>query len=172
VTRRQPSGSGRTTLLRDSMSLVRLIFALALAALVGCDRTPVGPPLAPVSGTVTLDDRPLGGAMIALVPIGSTLGWGGTCRTADDGRYELVERKTRRPGVPTGEYKVVIGKRATPEAGDAVSAEPVPPQLSAAREQLPPRYSDVGQTELRATVGPDGGTIDFPLETQRAEVRR
>lgn len=71
--------------------------------------------LAPVSGRVTLDGKPLAGVAItfqplrteASEPVASTLGSTGV--TDADGRYVLRSMTTNSPGAAVGHHKVYIG---------------------------------------------------------------
>ena len=51
-----------------------LIRLCMLALLAGCGGNSNLPKLMPVTGTVTLDGKPLSGVMLSFVPIGSTHG--------------------------------------------------------------------------------------------------
>jgi len=121
--------------------------------------------LAPVSGTVTLDDKPLVGAAVTFLPIGTTKGRICYGVTDQNGRYELA-MDGQYKGAPAGQFLVLCNKWVMPDGSD------IPPdsKLSAvelgAKELLPPRYSQEETSELRATVPPNGGTFDFKLTSR------
>lgn len=141
-----------------------LLCPLALAA-AGCSK-PTGPPLVSVGGTVTLDSKPLSGAQVAFVPTGSTPGQDARGYTDKEGRYKVISR--HGTGAPVGQYRVAISKLVMPDGSDFPLDSDVGPADSPARETLPPRYQDLQQTVLTATV-PEGGTdkLDFALKTGR-----
>jgi hypothetical protein len=137
--------------------------AFLIVTLAGCGESSGRPSLVPVSGTVSLDDKPLSGAVVTFIPAGSTPGGMVTARTGQDGQYTLKSRNGS--GAPPGEYRVVISKRKMPDGSDVPADDPTPPIQSPARETLP-LYSDQNNPTLGATVPPDGGTIHFPLKSQ------
>jgi hypothetical protein len=145
---------------------MRILFTLAVLAslgFVGCQgRDPNLPDLVPVTGRVTLDDKPLAHASVSFVPTGSTQGTGSGAVTDAEGKYEL---RTAHDGIgaPVGEYKVFISKLVLPDGSDYKLDSGISPMDAGADEALPPRYSDQEQTTLKAAVPEGGGTIDFPL---------
>ncbi len=142
--------------------LVGLLAVMLLVGL-GCrGRDPNLPRLVPASGRVTLADKPLTGAMVTFVPTGQTRGPIAEARTDQEGRYELVCPQGR--GAAVGDYRVTIRKWVMPDGSDYVPQAGVGPDDSPARQVLPPRYSDLQQTTLTATI-PEGGsnTLDFAL---------
>jgi hypothetical protein len=81
----------------------RLIVAAGLLALacLGCSQ---GPPLGSVTGTVTLDGKPLGNVLVTFNP---NEGGGSSTGTTDSaGKYELVH--TDRKGAVLGMHKVTV----------------------------------------------------------------
>jgi lysophospholipase L1-like esterase len=99
------------------------------------------------SGTVTLDGKPLEGATVAFVQGATPVAVG---KTDADGKFQLTTDGV--PGVPPGEYGVVISK----------GREDVRKS-----ELVPPRYSSPHRTVLRFIVPAEGTTnVDFRLTTQ------
>ncbi len=134
---------------------------LALAA-VGCAKP--GPPLTEVKGTLSLDGKPLDGAVIRFNPIGETPGHGGIAVADSEGKYVAIAGGTDKlPGLPAGEYKVLITRQRRPD--DTPPAQDVPDIISDAKETVPPPYSSSRDTPLRAKVGTANETIDFHLKT-------
>ena len=142
------------------MTLSRLV-SLFLLTVAGCG--PSGPPLVAVTGTVTLDNRPLAGAQVTFLPPDSTPGAGASGRTGPDGKYTLQSRNGA--GVAVGEYRVFISKRLMPNGAEVPPDDPTPPIRSPARELLP-RYSNLGKPVLSASVPSAGGTFDFALQSK------
>lgn len=142
-------------------------WAMLFLVIVGCGAPKADlPPLVPVSGTVTLDGKPLANAGVTFIPVGATRGGIYSSITDDSGRYELIDRESRK-GAPVGEFKVICTKWVMPDGKDYPKDSNVSPLESNARELLPPRYSNESHTELKATI-PDGGTTaDFTLKSRR-----
>lgn len=122
-----------------------LASALLLAALAGCSRSN-RPPLGAVTGTVTLDGRPLPAAAVHFTPSGP----GRTSLGSTDAAGEYRLRYLRDiEGANLGRHTVRI-MTATEENGG--------------REILPPRYHSA--TVLEATVQPGTNRIDFSLQSR------
>jgi hypothetical protein len=149
--------------LRHRLALVLLGPA---AALFGCNKS-VDPALAPVSGTVTLGGEPLGNATVTFIPKDGTPGFGGVGKTDETGKYTLKGSRDDAPGIPPGEYRVVIGKRLMPDGTDVSSSDNTPPMVSPAKESLPDIYSSMTTTTLSANVPVGGGTFDFSLPRKK-----
>jgi hypothetical protein len=122
-----------------------LQLGLLVVVLAGCGRA--GPEVAPVSGRVTLDGRPLESADLMFQVEGKSPGVG---RTDQDGRYELMYKRGVA-GTPIGSNRVAI----------TVSSELVsnPPPI-------PARYNT--ETELTAEVQPgEDNVFNFDLTSDR-----
>lgn len=139
---------------------VRLL--LITVGLSGCGGDSSGPAMAPVSGVVTLNSKPLAGAEVYFTGDG----FEGFGKTKEDGSYSLVR------GAPVGKCKVYITK--TPGSGEAGQGEldPIigmdPEQMKAMNQGaagpakkplLPPEFSDPKLTKLTFDV-PEGGASD------------
>jgi hypothetical protein len=138
----------------------------AVVLLAGCGADPGAADLAPVEGTVYLNDQPLADAVVTFTPAGSTKGVVSTGRTGADGRYTL---KTVRghEGAAVGEHKVVISKLVLPD-GSALGPDAGVGQMdSQAKELLPAAYSSAEQTTLTATVKTGGPPLDFRLKAEK-----
>lgn len=123
------------------------------------------PTLAPVSGTVTLDGKPLAGAAVSFVPQAGTEGAGAFGTTDAEGRFTL-DHRSGRPGVEPGTYTVSFSKMALKDGS------PIPPGKTAADveavEHVPRQYTPGFQAtnDTPATVAlveASGGTFDFAL---------
>lgn len=135
--------------------LVGSLALLAVATLAGCGQHR-GPDysvlkLARVTGTVTLDGKPLAGAHLAFIEADARPPRQCFAVTDASGRYEVF-RDTNVPGCLPGEMKVEIARASFSEEGDGTSAGP----------EIPARYNR--ESELKVTVEPNGDhTFDFPL---------
>lgn len=139
-------------------------FALAVL-LTGCGTTASNqPPLMPVSGTVTLDGKPISGVAISFIPIGATHSTGASGYTDNAGRYKIMATRGGT-GTPVGEYRVVAIKWVMPDGSDFPTNSKVGPMniKSPAKQVLPAKYSAWDQPILKATVRDGANTIDFLL---------
>lgn len=134
---------------------------LLFSVFAGCGSSPgvSEPPGERVSGTVTLGDKPVPGATVTFIPVGSTPGYFYSGLTDQSGKYELKNRNGK-PAVPAGEYKVTCSVGGGPGSdAPADGARPAPAPSVA----IPLRYGSEHETDLKATVPAGGGTIDFKL---------
>lgn len=138
-----------------------LMIVIALSA-SGCG----GPPeadygklgLVDISGTVTLDGRPLGGATVHFVDTDQTYCIG---VTDDAGHYEMM-LDSRKSGVVPGEKIVRISSRAAPsEAGAA--AEEDPDATPKATEKVPACYNKSSALKIQVTAA--DSAMDFDLKS-------
>jgi hypothetical protein len=120
-------------------------------------------PIAPVSGKITLDGKPLAGARIGFEPqpIGNSLesGPGSYAKTDEQGRYTLKALNGQEGAVVTTHDIWIRTFVAKADRGDLT--------IAAAKERVPARYND--SSTLTFTV-PEEGTdaADFAL-TSKAE---
>jgi hypothetical protein len=126
-----------------NMKMRPTLSCLLILLVAGCGQS--GPELAPVTGQVTLDGRPLENADLTFSVQGKSPG---VARTDGDGRYEVMYKRGVM-GAPVGPNKVSI----------TVSSEVVrnPPRI-------PPRYNTETKLEREVKAGEDN-VFDFPLTT-------
>lgn len=139
-----------------------------MGLVVGCTAespNPERPNLQPVTGVVTLDGKPLVGAVVTFLNLDEhgTLTVG---ETDAEGAYRLTYLGAA--GTAPGPYRVAVSYLMGTEGqviGLARRSTLAPTaELNSAKELLPPKYSDLGRTELKATVPGGGGTFPFKLE--------
>jgi hypothetical protein len=136
-----------------------VLLAAFLAACSGCGKNPHR--VAPVSGTVTMDGRPLANATVAFLPEtkpGAMPSPTSRGETDSQGRYSLTTSEGK-PGAVVGENKVRVStlkSRAGSESeGGAVLA----------RETVPEKYN--ARTTLTFTVPEEGSDgADFQLQSK------
>jgi hypothetical protein len=135
---------------------------MALAAMTGgCSDNSSGPETYPVIGTVTMDGKPVAGAVIQFMPDSSSAGaLGGQASTAADGGYDvsvfLDQGKSTKRGLPAGSYRVTIVKMES--AAGAASLDKPPKNV------LPAKYAATETTPLTKTVQADReNRFDFVL---------
>jgi len=154
--------------MRKKASLSFLV-ALAAAVLSGCDS---GPKLVTVTGTVTLDGKPLEGANIAFVPDQSNAAiTPGTDLTGASGNYKIMYNN--RTGVAPGKYKVAISKLEVKPGvvlPEEFKRDPVMAKMAGlTKESMPDSVSGVGETKYDCEVPPTGGTFDFDVKAAAAK---
>lgn len=130
-------------------SVIRLALALAFISLAtGC-----GNGLSGVSGTVTLDGKPLDKAFVEFSPPNGRPSMGKT----DSNGYYRLEYSTSQTGVEAGEHKVRIFTHEEASI-DMKTGEPTPP----VKEIVPAKYHR--NSTLTAQVKSGSNKIDFDLE--------
>jgi len=158
-----------------TMSQVRawgLLVPFVIIGAIGCGGGPPALKLkdpVPASGTITIDDKPLAKALVFFVPDGlKVLGPGSSAVTDENGKYELVTVVSgkSKPGAIPGNYRVWVSSLIGPTGELIVPDGKTPPAMLAAREALPPRFSDVMNSELKAAVPDAGGTFDFKVSAK------
>jgi len=127
---------------------------VALAMTLGCGGPAVEiPELGEVTGTVTVDNRPLEGLSVTFVPESGALA--SVARTGSDGKYELVYAvpgtKEMIKGAAVGQHTVRIDVLPDPLA--QTSSQP-----------LPARYNL--ESTLKADVKQGPNTFDFQVTSQ------
>ncbi len=135
----------------------RALLAALCAPLLGC-----GSNLALVSGTVTLDGRPLAGSqqLRGTVQFSPEDGHGTPAvgYLDENGRYSLSSGS--RVGALPGKYLVSIS-----------ATEIIPPKIEGAapsgRLATPPKYANAKNSGLTAEVTPGNNRFDYSLSTQR-----
>jgi len=125
------------------------VLGLVLFAFVaGCSKSSVdSPDLATVSGTVTLDGKPLSKASVGFESASGHAAYG---TTDENGRYELYFTGNTK-GAEIGANTVRI---------TTVLDFPTPPDY---KDPIPAQYNE--SSELKVTVQPGANTHDFALES-------
>jgi hypothetical protein len=146
--------------MRPSRNLVKLSRLVLLASLAGCGGGATDDlPRQPVSGTVSLDGRPLARGYIQFQPLGEQ----GVAAGGDvtDGKYGIDLAQGPIPG----EYKVIISSAG---ASGPSSAEPPPPPGAPTMpppDPIPARYN----TESTLTAKVEAGRpnkFDFSMTSK------
>jgi hypothetical protein len=148
VSCQRPSVTARLALPRPAL-LRFAVGCVVVASLVGCStRSADQPEIAPVSGTVTLDGRPLGNAKVVFQSDAGAIAF---ANTAADGTYELTYIRTAK-GAGLGRNVVRI---STPTDG------PVGPNW---KDPIPAAYNTA--SILEADVAEGRNVFDFALESK------
>jgi hypothetical protein len=158
-----------------------VLAALLLLAGSGCGSG--RPKLYKVTGKVTLDGQPLGGAVVQFMPADPASGLEmarGT--TGADGVYNLTTYNTN-DGAMEGDYRILVTKSVKTEGGAGGGgpmdgknmAEMMAKNMKEAFQgknrgqpkmetEIHKNYSDFENTPLRAKVTSGSNTVDFPLK--------
>src|SRR5262245_33255012 len=101
-------------------------WVMCTAAAVGCHRD-----VDPVSGRVTLNGKPLAGAVVTFQPRGNSTeprpsGTGSIGHTDDQGRFSLRMVEPNKPGAVVGDHTVTIATNTEAPATATVKGSPIP----------------------------------------------
>ncbi len=149
------------------------VIASSLLVLTGCSDGSSPPPKLPdtvkVTGTATLDGKPLEGAVIRFAPT-SERGFHGAAGVVDAlGKYGLVTdtgNGQSRPGVIPGDYTISVSRMVKPDGSLVPANSKEPPMMSGARDTIPIKYSSQ-KAQLKYTVTAEGGTFDINLDSKQ-----
>jgi hypothetical protein len=147
-------------------SMVRLCALLCLLPLLsGCgeDR-----PSSAVSGTVTIDGRPMAGVIVRFQPVGTgaspkqKVGMGSYGKTDADGRFRMYFSDNDASGAVPGEHIVVIDELTPPEEenNDAGFS-------SKAKSRIPKPWKDGSR---RFTVKDGANEATFDLSSRKEQI--
>jgi len=146
-----PSGS----MPQRQINLIALAALLAISA--GCGESPKGRTgLFPVTGTVTIDGKPLTTGMISFMADNAREAF--TSPIDGTGKYKLGASATDAGALP-GEYKVLIIATEAPK----MSTDPANP--SQPKSLIPEKYTKKETSGLTATVKSEPNTINFDLKS-------
>lgn len=124
-----------------------------IVCFLGCGKS--GPPIAPVSGTVSLDGAPLTDGVVSFV---STSGYVSSAPLGLDGHFRLVSQYG--DGIPLGTYRVTI-----------LLQNPEPNEMSmqskriALPSKIPVRYQYPDRSGLTASIEGQSCELSFELST-------
>lgn len=163
---------------RRSRSILVSTCIVSLVVLVGCKTRDRGniPQTAPVSGTVTLDGKPVDGATVVFVPTG-TPAYGAYAITDSSGRFTLKSSETVTGAVPGG-YLVQVTKlvpdtsgsvAVTPEEAEHEGQAGGGSQVSVGRTKnvLPEKYANPKTSGIEVTVPAEGiENLEIKLTSQ------
>jgi len=131
-----------------------ILIAVVVALATGCD----GGKVAPVSGTVTLDGKPLPNAHVNFQPIAEGMnaaGPGSHGKTDANGHYTLEVVGENKNGAYVGKHRVEI---------TAATAEPDPTSDRPSRPTGPPIPDEYNRNSSLTCTVPVGGKNDANFE--------
>lgn len=112
--------------------------------------------LVSVSGTVTLDGKPLQTGSVSFQPVGEGPMGYGTIRS--DGTYTVYTGT--QEGLPPGEYRVTVVATGPMPEPTPQNPEPLPQSL------IPLKYGSAKTSGLTFTAGSSQGRFDIALTSQ------
>jgi hypothetical protein len=144
------------------------------ALLVGCSGDAGNPKVAPVTGTVTYQGKPVGGATVSFIKEGESRSSVGV--TDSQGRFQL-STFGNNDGAVIGDNVVTIAKKiastaappATPQTDPMemmkrMRAESEKPAEKVKTDELPEKYLDPVASGLKAIVSADSKKNDFKFD--------
>lgn len=140
---------------------------LTILVVLGCGGDPKKPDTSPVSGTVTLDGKPLAGAVVAFYDVAGKSN-PGTGTTDEAGKYTVGFATNR--GIIPGSYKVIIshyvGLDGSPlKLEEGMDVEQLLMQEKA-KNSLPEAFTSIDATSLKAEVkSGQSHTFDWKLKS-------
>lgn len=157
--------------------LIKLTFIFWGVVCIGCgspsDEKSYQGKLVPITGTLTLDGKPLAEAKVNFsMPDKPPDGFAGATGITDsNGKYML--RTGAAAGVPPGRYRVTLERWATPD-GSPFKEDPengidtLQAQMSGRLKQLiPEKYNDPSQAQFTVTVAEDHKEpVNFDLKSK------
>jgi len=141
---------------------LQILAISATALMAGCAEGTKHPPTHPVKGSITLDGKPLAGALVSFIPASGQQPANGT--TDASGGYTLTSF-TRGDGIMVGDYRVVVTKFPPTAGSGSGEGEYVPPtgEMQPPKNELPAKYAAPETSGFTASVVAGGGTFDFAL---------
>lgn len=139
---------------------LRLIPLAAGAFVVGCGSN--YPETVAVTGTVTIDGKPVPEAIVTFLPTDGRRS--GTGYTDSNGRFELTTFAPDDGAVPGSHEVAVNPTEAPPMPGESVAPDGTPlPSARGYKPPFPAKYGNPKQSGFKAEVDPDGEN-DFTFE--------
>jgi hypothetical protein len=137
---------------RSRFPSLLLWLAISALSIVGCSQAPKG--IAPVSGRVRLDGKPLAGAVITFQPVQAAAdSTGGSFGHTDaEGRFTLRLVEPDVPGAAIGRHTITI---TTAAIGPSDEARP-------SGERVPVSWRDGSQTFDVPAEGTSAANFDLP----------
>lgn len=139
-------------MIRNDIFLAAILLA---SAFTGCNR---GEVLAPVTGIVTLEGKPIPRATVQFR--NDQKGVHMQAEADQQGRY--VVRMANGDGLPLGEYKVCISPPIQDHPLGPIKAPP--PNVDPYADTIPRKYRDVKTSELTLTVSEQTPAFDIDMK--------
>jgi hypothetical protein len=148
------------------MKWIQVVASLTLASLAGCGSEADKFTLVPVSGTVTMNGKPLAEATVSFIPDqGNKESTAGADTTGPEGTYKAGFQ--HRSGLAPGKYKVIITPPlpASAKVNEAFAKDPYMAKLSLGGQE---KKVAGAKNEFDIDVTEKGGTFDFDVKSSSA----
>ena len=153
--------------------MARTTLCLMLIMIVaGCDS---GPSVNEVTGKVSLDGKPIGGATVTFQPVEGGTGMPAAGTTDESGQYTLTDMRDTNvgKGAAAGEYRVGIlwykpsGKDTSKSTGsEASDSKATHVTVTGPETQLPTHYLNASTSGLTASVKAGKNEFNFELDSK------
>ncbi len=142
-----------------------VVVLAAVSFLVGCSKAP--PKIVPVSGTVTLDGKPLANVEVRFIPTVPGLDGNmvGSAVTDDDGKYTLRLPGKTESSACACDCKITVNEGPIPDdiRGDQMAETNFLKNLK--NRPIPKAFTRMADTPLAVSVTAD--QTDYPIELSR-----
>ncbi len=146
-----------------------IVFAcLSISLLAGCGD---GIHRVDITGVLTAQKKPIDGAVVQLLPKGSTTGDGGLGAVDSEGKFTVISSRQDDPGIPPGTYTVLVS-RLVDENGTLLPKDAGQADYPDGFDSIPPPYS-TRNSPLEITVTDEDRTfeIDIPVALRTSQRR-
>lgn len=142
-----------------------IVAGISMFFLPGCGAPSDQPQLGQVTGTITLDGKPLSGIAVVFQPESGRPARG---MTDAEGKYELTYiRETKGTKVGPNRVEIAPSEDGEEEEDESENADgeskPVKKRAKSGKPKIPARYNV--RSELKADVQAGKNTFDFNLES-------
>lgn len=120
-----------------------------------------------MTGSVTVDGKPLEGIRLSFMPMSGTKAIGGCWAVTDaDGTYTVMH-VSKKEGIPIGQYHVLVSRRVKPDGSPLGPDES--PTMVQSQESINPMYSDPSRVGKHNEVAvTDKGATNVNLKVSSA----
>lgn len=114
-----------------------------------------------ITGVVTVEGKPIDGAVVQLLPKGATAGDGGLGAVDSEGKFTVISSRQEHSGIPPGTYTVVVS-RLVDQQGKLLPEGAGQADYPDGFDSIPPPYS-TPNSPLEITVTDAGGQFDIDI---------
>lgn len=114
-----------------------------------------------LTGVVTAQKKPIDGAVVQLIPKGTTTGDGGIGGSDSEGKFTVVSSRQEHPGIPPGTYTVLVS-RLVDQDGTLLPEGAGQAEYPDGFDSVPPPYS-TGNSPLEITVTDEERSFDIDV---------
>lgn len=124
-----------------------------------------------LNGVVTSQKKPIEGAVVQLLPKGSTTGDGGIGASDSEGKFTVISSRQDDPGIPPGTYTVRVS-RMVDKDGTVLPKDAPQADFPDGFDSVPPPYSTTNSPlEITVTDEEQSFEIDIPVALRTSQRR-